>query len=192
MQDIESEQTNLADEILQDPEAKTQVQSLLRQLSNLAQKGSDTIKELSQRSRVFLLEAIANNPDSGHFRAAIQMISSAAPNWAKKYKAVGKRINNLEVYFAAKLGFEEIEQRQKRQANLEEIKALGVDPYPHKFERTHTVTQIAQQFDSTLSSELDAEQSHSVGCRPNSRDQQHGKGGLYSLHGRHDILSDLS
>jgi lysyl-tRNA synthetase, class II len=39
------------------------------------------------------------------------------------------------------------DQQLERQRSLEEIVRLGVDPFPHKFERTHTISQIIQQFD---------------------------------------------
>ncbi len=41
---------------------------------------------------------------------------------------------------------------QQRRLKLEELRALGVDPYPHKFEFTHTVSEIVSQF-----SEIDGE-----------------------------------
>jgi lysyl-tRNA synthetase class 2 len=34
----------------------------------------------------------------------------------------------------------------QRRKNFEEIAALGFDPFPHKFDRTHTVTDIARQY----------------------------------------------
>src|ERR1044071_4032355 len=39
------------------------------------------------------------------------------------------------------------DQQIERQRSLEEIVRLGVDPYPHKFERTHTITEIVRAFD---------------------------------------------
>ncbi len=39
------------------------------------------------------------------------------------------------------------DQQIERQRSLDEIVRLGVDPYPHKFERTHTITEIVRAFD---------------------------------------------
>src|ERR1043165_5078363 len=39
------------------------------------------------------------------------------------------------------------DQQIERQRSLEEIVRLGIDPFPHHFERTHTISQIIQQFD---------------------------------------------
>src|ERR1051325_685567 len=39
------------------------------------------------------------------------------------------------------------DQQIERQRSLEEIARLGVDPYPHKFERTHTITEIIRNYD---------------------------------------------
>jgi lysyl-tRNA synthetase class 2 len=51
------------------------------------------------------------------------------------------------------------DQQIERQRALEEIIRLGVDPYPHKFARTHTITEIVREFDGEArksGEELDA------------------------------------
>src|SRR5205085_9231996 len=48
------------------------------------------------------------------------------------------------------------DQQQERQRSLEEIVRLGIDPYPHKFERTYTISQIVGEFNDKTSEELDA------------------------------------
>src|SRR5437868_753048 len=51
------------------------------------------------------------------------------------------------------------DQQLERQRSLEEIVRLGVDPYPHKFARTHTISQIIREFDGDArktGEELDA------------------------------------
>ena len=45
------------------------------------------------------------------------------------------------------------DQQLERQRSLEEIARLGVDPYPHKFARTHTITEIVREFDRLLAAE---------------------------------------
>jgi len=39
------------------------------------------------------------------------------------------------------------DQQLERQRSLEEIVRLGVDPFPHKFERTHSISQIVHEYD---------------------------------------------
>src|SRR5205085_10403836 len=48
------------------------------------------------------------------------------------------------------------DQQLERQRSLEEIVRLGVDPYPHKFARTHTVTEIVRDFGGKTGEELEA------------------------------------
>jgi lysyl-tRNA synthetase, class II len=49
------------------------------------------------------------------------------------------------------------DQLQERQRSFEEIVQLGFDPYPHKFDRTHTISEIVNQFSSKTGEELEAE-----------------------------------
>ena len=43
----------------------------------------------------------------------------------------------------------EDEQFEQRKANLEALKALGVEAYPHKFERRQTISELAKRFQLT-------------------------------------------
>jgi lysyl-tRNA synthetase class 2 len=45
---------------------------------------------------------------------------------------------------------------QQRQRSLEEIISLGLDPYPHKFDRTHTISQIIEEFGPKTGEQLEA------------------------------------
>jgi lysyl-tRNA synthetase class 2 len=49
------------------------------------------------------------------------------------------------------------EQIQQRQANLDALRALGVDVYPRRFDRTHTLSQIVAQFSERDGASLEAE-----------------------------------
>ena len=49
------------------------------------------------------------------------------------------------------------DQIEERRRSLEEIIQLGLDSYPHKFERTHSISQIVQQFANKTSEELESE-----------------------------------
>lgn len=46
---------------------------------------------------------------------------------------------------------------RQRQRSLEEITSLGFDPYPHKFARTHAVSQVVSEFGAKTGDELDAD-----------------------------------
>ena len=48
------------------------------------------------------------------------------------------------------------DQMRERTRSLEQIVQLGFDPYPHKFERTHSVTQLVEQFSPKSGDELEA------------------------------------
>src|SRR5689334_5668257 len=54
------------------------------------------------------------------------------------------------------------EQRQQRQANLEALIALGVRPYPHKFERRHTVSDLVTAYNERSHDELEADRPETV------------------------------
>jgi lysyl-tRNA synthetase class 2 len=47
------------------------------------------------------------------------------------------------------------DQQQERLRSLEEISRLGVQVYPHKFDRTHTISQIVEQFEPKTGEELE-------------------------------------
>jgi lysyl-tRNA synthetase, class II len=48
-----------------------------------------------------------------------------------------------------------IDQEAQRRRALKEIIQLGYEPYPHKFERTHSINQIVSQFSSKTGEELE-------------------------------------
>jgi lysyl-tRNA synthetase, class II len=52
------------------------------------------------------------------------------------------------------------DQLEERRRALERIVALGFDPYPHRFDRTHSISQIVQDYSSKTSDELEAERPH--------------------------------
>src|SRR4030095_637900 len=47
------------------------------------------------------------------------------------------------------------DQMRERARSLEQIVQLGFDPYPHKFERTHNISQIVEQFSQKSGNELE-------------------------------------
>jgi lysyl-tRNA synthetase class 2 len=51
----------------------------------------------------------------------------------------------------------ESDQQEQRRANFDELIKLGVDPYPHAFDRTHTVHELVTRFGEKTGPELEAE-----------------------------------
>ena len=51
----------------------------------------------------------------------------------------------------------ESDQVVQRRANFDALKALGVDPYPHEFERTHGVRELVATYGARTGEELTAE-----------------------------------
>ena len=49
------------------------------------------------------------------------------------------------------------EQIQQRRANLDELAKLGVEVYPHRFERRHTVSQLVERYGARTRDELEGE-----------------------------------
>src|ERR1700674_3022763 len=49
------------------------------------------------------------------------------------------------------------EQIQQRRANLDELAKLGVEIYPHAFERRHTISQLVARHGQATREELEAE-----------------------------------
>jgi lysyl-tRNA synthetase, class II len=54
------------------------------------------------------------------------------------------------------------DQIQQRRANLQAIQALGVDVYPRRFDRTHTISALAEGFSSRSAEVLDADKIDTV------------------------------
>ena len=48
------------------------------------------------------------------------------------------------------------DQQEQRRANFDQLVRLGVDPYPHAFDRTHTVHDLVTQFGEKTGPELEA------------------------------------
>ncbi|MBI4487375.1 MAG: lysine--tRNA ligase [Acidobacteria bacterium] len=54
------------------------------------------------------------------------------------------------------------EQIQRRRANLEELAKLGIDVYPRKFERRHTIAELVAAHGSRSHDELEAERPETI------------------------------
>ena len=80
--------------------------------------------------------------------------------------------------------FEPLDQYLQRLKKLSEIQALGLSPYPHKFDWTHTPAEILERYDSRPGPELESER---VGVRVAGRIVRlrlHGKAGFAHLAGQ--------
>jgi lysyl-tRNA synthetase class 2 len=83
---------------------------------------------------------------------------------------------------------EPLDQYLQRRKKLEEIKALGEDPYPHRFDWTYTVAQINREFGATGAETLAAKP---VSVRVAGRIfslRLHGKAGFAHLGGQGERL----
>src|SRR6476659_6568958 len=56
----------------------------------------------------------------------------------------------------------ESDQQEQRRANFNALIELGVNPYPHAFDRTHTVQDLVSAYSERTGSELEAEQIQTV------------------------------
>ncbi len=80
--------------------------------------------------------------------------------------------------------FDPLDQYLERRKKLDQIQALGFDPYPHRFPATHTVAEILDGFGTRAAEELETE---SVGVRVAGRVlalRLHGKAGFAHLGGQ--------
>jgi lysyl-tRNA synthetase, class II len=69
----------------------------------------------------------------------------------------------------------------QRRFKLAELKRLGYEPYPHKFEYTHTVTEIKTSFESTTPQELEERLLTVRVCGRILSLRPHGKAGFLDL-----------
>jgi lysyl-tRNA synthetase, class II len=70
---------------------------------------------------------------------------------------------------------------EQRRFKLAELKRLGHDPYPHKFDYTHTLEQIRTSFDAVSASELEARKDTLRVCGRIMSLRPHGKAGFMDL-----------
>lgn len=72
---------------------------------------------------------------------------------------------------------------EQRRTHLREIQDLGLDPYPHRFERTHTVAQLQEQFSSRSAEELESDEAKIRAAGRLTALRGHGKAGFGHLAG---------
>jgi lysyl-tRNA synthetase class 2 len=78
--------------------------------------------------------------------------------------------------------------RAQRRHKLGELKGLGYEPYPRKFEYSHTAAGIRAQYDSTTSAELEAQKVMVRTCGRIMRLRPHGKAGFVDISdGEHNL-----
>ncbi len=78
-------------------------------------------------------------------------------------------------------GIDQIQQREKK---LSQIEALGFDPYPHRFDFTHTIEQILAQYSSHSAQQLESEHPSVKVCGRIVTYRLHGKAGFAHLLGQ--------
>ncbi len=79
---------------------------------------------------------------------------------------------------------EPLDQIQQREKKLSQIQALGFDPYPHRFDFTHTIEQILAQYSSHSAQEVEAEHPAVKVCGRIVTYRLHGKAGFAHLLGQ--------
>jgi lysyl-tRNA synthetase class 2 len=79
------------------------------------------------------------------------------------------------------LPFEPLDQYLQRKRNLEELVKMGVDPYPHRFEFTHTPAEILAACSSQTHDELEAAKIPVRTCGRIMSLRGHGKAGFAHL-----------
>src|SRR5438045_9637352 len=66
------------------------------------------------------------------------------------------------------------DQIEERRRALEQIIELGFDPYPHRFDRTHSISQIEHQLANKTGEELEAERPGTrVAGRVHAKNKKH-------------------
>lgn len=70
---------------------------------------------------------------------------------------------------------------EQRRFKLEELKRLGCDPYPHRFDYTHTLGQARAHFDGTSAEELEERKESVRVCGRIMSLRPHGKAGFMDL-----------
>jgi lysyl-tRNA synthetase, class II len=97
------------------------------------------------------------------------------------------------------LEFEPLDQYQQRRKKLSEIQALGHAAYPHRYDYTHTVRQVAEQFAERTAEELAAEPTdvrvagRIVALRPHGKAafaHLAGDGGRLQIYVRLDVVGE--
>ncbi len=84
--------------------------------------------------------------------------------------------------------FEPLDQYLQRLKKLEQIEALGCDPYPHRFEFTHTPAEVIERFSQRAGAELEANRVELRVAGRILRLRLHGKAGFAHLAGQGQLL----
>jgi len=69
----------------------------------------------------------------------------------------------------------------QRRFKLAELKRLGIDPYPHKYDYSHTLTDIRERFHASSAAELEQEKALVRICGRITALRPHGKAGFLDL-----------
>jgi lysyl-tRNA synthetase class 2 len=82
------------------------------------------------------------------------------------------------------LPFEPLDQYQQRQQKLKEIAALGYDPFPHRFDCTHSIAEVVQLHGERPAAELETEKPRVRVAGRIMTLRLHGKAGFAHLQGQ--------
>jgi lysyl-tRNA synthetase class 2 len=96
-----------------------------------------------------LERALIDDEQRSGLHLEMNELSETLQNWDRTLEDL---IHDIEVP-----GLSEALRSQERKRSLSKLASLGVDPYPHKFDRTHSVSQVVRQFENKTGEELEAE-----------------------------------
>jgi lysyl-tRNA synthetase, class II len=90
-------------------------------------------------------------PADKHLANAVSDLKEVVSRWRSEWSpGVLSRLLGLA-------HMEESAHQKQRRANLADIKSLGIEPYPHKFERTHTIFEVVEEFGTRKPGEFETE-----------------------------------
>jgi len=141
-------------------DATGQLSNLLATLPGVSNDRVAHLRQLISSAPAFLDSLGKQQPVQSELISEIERLRSRARVWDEKYTKLRNRIAGSQVSLVIHTEVAVAEQRKIRQLALQDIIALGVDPYPHKFDRSHTISQIVQQFANKTGEELEAERPH--------------------------------
>ena len=125
------------------------IKDLIKQLSWAQAARAETSLDLLHHA-IFFWPKDEQRADRQQLDSAVSDLKELVTRWRTEW--------NSDVLFRLlRLPYmEESAHQKQRRANLSDVKALGFEPYPHKFDRTHTITQIVNQFEDQTGEELEA------------------------------------
>jgi lysyl-tRNA synthetase class 2 len=133
-----------------DPNELMMRKDLIRQLSWAQAARAEQSLDLLHHA-IFSWPTEEQSADRPHLGQAVRELKAVGSRWRSEWNpGVLSRLLRLA-------RMEESAHQKQRRANLADIKSLGIEPYPHKFARTHTISQVVEMFGTKTGDEFDKE-----------------------------------